>query len=76
MEVVFEVDISDPPLTAVYQATLILSVPVSESAGTFTYADTAYEVEADTAIRDAVTAPESDAAAFVTSRQEEPKKAS
>jgi hypothetical protein len=70
------VEIRLPPVMAVYHATLIWKVPVSSPAGTFTYPATAYEVPAVTAIREAIETPEFDAAAFVTSRQEEPKNAS
>jgi hypothetical protein len=70
------VEIRLPPVRAVYQLTLIWKVPVSSPAGTFTYPATAYDVAAVTATRDAITAPEFVVAAFVISRQEEPKKAS
>jgi hypothetical protein len=70
------VEIRLPPLTAVYQSTLIWKVPVSSPAGTFTYPATAYEVAAVTEIREDVATPEFVPAAFVTSRQEEPKNAS
>jgi hypothetical protein len=70
------VEIRLPPVNAVYQLTLIWKVPVSSPAGTFTYAATAYEVAAVTEIRDAIATPEFALAAFVTSRQDEPKNAS
>jgi hypothetical protein len=70
------VEIRLPPVMAVYHATLIWKVPVSSPAGTFTYPATAYEVAAVTEIREDVVTPEFTPAAFVTSRQEEPKNAS